>query len=270
MSNRRSRVGVGLLLLLVALLLGPGQAAAQREHFQLKLGATYDQGDFGTSETTRTFYLPVTFRYLGDWWDFGVTGAFVYLDAPQQITLVDGTPTQTSGGTGGRESNAGLGDTILKARFFVVDDPGPNGWWPSLTPFVKLKIPTADEDKNLGTGELDGGFGLEFDKTFGQFFIFGDVSYTFMGDPPGQDLRDRPGASIGMGYRLTGALTVSGMLDWRRALVKGNDDPVELFGQLAIKLAPALSLTPYAFAGLTDGSPDFGIGVELSYRFGRW
>jgi Putative MetA-pathway of phenol degradation len=268
--HRQFRVVVVGVLLLSALVLGPGHAAAQRDHFQLKLGATYDQGDFGTSETTRTLYLPATFRYLGDWWDVGITGSFVYLDAPGQITLVDGAPTQTSSGAGGRESNAGIGDTILKARFFVVDDPGPNGWWPSLTPYVRLKIPTADEDKNLGTGEFDGGFGLEFDKTFGQFFVFGDVSYTFMGDPPGQDLRDRPGASIGAGYRLTGSLTVSAMLDWRRALVKGNDDPLELYGQLAIKVTPTLSLTPYVFAGLTDGSPDFGIGFEVSYRFGRW
>lgn len=269
MTERRCRVGVGLILLFLALLLAPALAAAEREHFQLKLGATYDQGDFGTSETTHTFYAPVTFRYLGDWWDVGVTGAFVYLDAPRQITLVDGTPTQTSD-TGGRESNAGLGDTLLKARFFVVDDPGPNGWWPSLTPFVKLKLPTADEDKHLGTGELDGGFGLEFDKTLGRVLVFGDASYTFMGDPPGQDLRDRPAASIGLGYRVTSAVTVSGMLDWRRALVRGNDDPLELLGVLTLKMAPAVSLSPYAFVGLTDGSPDFGLGFEVSYRFGSW
>ncbi len=103
-----------------------------------------------------------------------------------QITFVDGAPTQTNTGTGGRQTNAGLGDTILKARFFVVDDPGSNRWWPSLTPFVKLKIPTADENKNLGTGEFDGGFGIEFDRTFGHFFIFGDVSYTSMGTRQGK------------------------------------------------------------------------------------
>ena len=30
-------------------------AAAGREHFQLKVGAGYDQGDFGSKDTTRSF-----------------------------------------------------------------------------------------------------------------------------------------------------------------------------------------------------------------------
>ncbi len=269
MNKRLFPVGVGLFLLLLSLLLDPGQAVAQREHFQLKLGSVYDQGDFGTDETTRSFYLPVTLRYLGDWWDLSVTSGFVYLDSPAQVTIVDGTPVQT-GGAGGREENAGLADMSLKARLFIVDDPGPRGWWPALTPFVRLKLPTADEDKGLGTGEVDGGFGVEVDKTLGQFIVYGDASFTFMGDPPGQDLRDRPAASIGVGYRPSNLLTVSALLDWRRALVEGNEDPLELYGIVTVKVTPTLSLSPYVFAGLTDGSPDFGVGAELSYRFGRW
>lgn len=260
---------VALPVLGVLLVAGPA-FAQQREHFQLKIGPTYDQGDFGTSETTHAFYLPVTFRYLGDWWDISITNGFVYLDAPPQVTFVDGSPVQTSPGTGTRETNSGLGDTLLKARFFIVDDPGPSGWWPALTPFVKLKIPTADEDRNLGTGEPDGGFGIEFDKTFWPVFVYGDASFTIMGDPPGQNLRDRFGASIGLGYQATETVTLSTLLDWRTALVRGNDDPVELYGFVTVKLTPALRATPYVLVGLTDGSPDFGLGVEVSYRFGRW
>jgi len=268
LSGRRARFA--LLWLLGMLLIAPDAALAQREHFQLKLGPTYDQGDFGTSETTHTFFFPVTFRYLGDWWDISITNSFIYLDAPEQITVVDGAPVRTDQGAGERETNTGLGDTILRARFFVVDDPGEAGWWPALTPFLKLKIPTADEDRNLGTGETDFGFGVEWDKTFGSLIVFGDASYTFMGDPPDQDLRDRPAASIGAGYRLSEVLTVSALLDWRRALVSGNDDPLELLGIVTYRMSPTLSVSPYAFAGLTDGSPDFGIGFEVSYRFGRW
>lgn len=265
------RVWQSVLVSLLGLLpLVPSTALAQRDHFQLKLGPTYDQGDFGTDDTTRTFYLPVTFRYLGDWWDASVTGGFVYLDSPGQITLVEGAPVQTGAAATERERNAGLSDTLLKARFFVLDDPGTRGWWPALTPFVKLKLPTADEDRNLGTGEADGGLGIEFDKAFGQFIVFGDASFTFMGDPPGQDLRDRPAFSIGAGYRATETLTVSALLDWRRALVEGNDDPLELYGIVTFRVTRAFSISPYALAGLTDGSPDFGLGVEMSYRFGRW
>jgi len=257
----------GFILMVVLLEANP--AWAQRDHFQLKLGAGYDQGDFDTSETTHTAYAPVTLRYLGERFDVGVTGSFIYLDSPDDVTVGDGRPTVT-GEAGGRDTVAGIGDTIIKARYFLVDDPGPGSYYGGLAPFVKLKLPTGDEDRGLGTGEYDVGLGLEFDKQFADiFFIFGDVSYTFMGDPPDQNFRDRPAASLGFGVRL-GTVTASVMLDWRRALLSGDDDPLEVLIALGVKASPTTTITPYAFMGLTDGSPEWGIGIEVSYRFGRW
>jgi len=257
----------GSILAMVLLEATPGWA--QREHFQLKFGAGYDQGDFGTSETTHTVYAPVTLRYLGEHFDVGVTASLIYLDSPRDVTVVDGRPTVTGQATG-RDQVAGIGDTIIRARYFLVDDPGPGSWYGGFAPFVKVKLPTGDEDRGLGTGEYDFGLGVEFDKQFADiFFIFGDVSYTFMGDPPGQNFRDRPGASLGLGVRL-GTVTASAMLDWRRAILSGNDDPLEVLAALAVKASPTTTITPYAFMGLTDGSPDWGIGIEVSYRFGRW
>ena len=254
-----------------AFLLGvPDHARAQRDHFQLKIGAGYDQGDFGTSETTHTGYLPVTLKYLGEKFDVGVTLSLVSIDSPGGITFIEGSPTEVTTVRLPREHNTGFGDILLKGRYFAVDDGGAESWVPALTPFVKLKIPTADESRNLGTGELDYGFGLEVDKTFGRFIVFGDVSYTIVGDIPGQKLRDRPAASLGLGVKLTDAVTVLGFLDWRRALIKGNEDPLELVGVVSFKVTPAITISPNAFVGLTDGSPDFGIGVEVSFKFGLW
>jgi Putative MetA-pathway of phenol degradation len=239
-----------------------------REHFQLKLGAGYDQGDFGTSDTTRSLYAPVTLRYLGDRFDVGVTAALVYLDTESSVVVIDGLPTRTDRQR--RTTEVGFGDLIFRARYYLVEDPGVASYVPALTPFLKVKAPTADASKGLGTGEWDVGFGLEFDKRFSEFFILGDVGYTFIGDPPGQNLRNRPAASLGIGRYFTPTLAVVALLDWRRSLVKGGDDPLELVGVVQVKVLPSLTLSPYAFAGLTDGSPDFGVGVELSWRFGRY
>ncbi|HET9488190.1 MAG TPA: transporter [Methylomirabilota bacterium] len=267
MAPRRTLRVVGPVL--AVLLLDTTAGWAEREHFQLKVGAGYDQGDFGTSETTHTAYAPVTLRYLGERFDVGATALLIYLDSPEGITIVDGRPTLTGEGDG-RDQVVGFGDTIIRARYFLVDDPGPGSWYGALAPFVKVKVPTGDEDRGLGTGEYDFGVGVEFDKQFAEiFFVFGDVSYTFMGDPPDEDFRDRPGASLGLAVRL-GTVTASTMLDWRRALLSGDDDPLEVLGALAVKASPTTTITPYAFIGLTDGSPDWGLGFEMSYRFGRW
>jgi hypothetical protein len=258
----------GAILAMVLVAATPGWA--QREHFQLKVGAGYDKGDFGTSATTtQTAYAPVTLRYLGERFDVGVTGSFIFLDSPEDVTIVDGRPTITGQPTG-QDQVAGIGDTVIRARYFLLDDPGPGSYYGGLAPFIKLKLPTGDEDRGLGTGEYDVGVGLEFDKQLGDvIFIFGDISYTFMGDPPDQNFRDRPGASLGLGARL-GTLTASMMLDWRRALLSGDDDPLELLVALVVKASPTTTIAPYAFFGLTDGSPDWGLGFEVSYRFGRW
>jgi hypothetical protein len=256
---------VTVLLLLVA-----GQGRAQeREHFQFKVGATYDQGDFGTSSTTRTLFVPVTFKYLGERFDLGVTPSFVVVDTEGGVTIVEGAPTRTGRGTR-RVVNAGFGDTLLKGRLFLFDDPGPQSPLPYFTPFFKVKFPTADEDRNLDTGKTDYGFGFEWDKQLWRFLLFGDLSYTVIGSPAGQDLRNRPAASGGVGLMVTNALTVGAFIDWRRALVRGRDDPTELVGFLTYKITRTLSFSPNVFVGLTDGSPDFGIGFELAYRFGRF
>src|SRR2546425_248809 len=83
---------------------------------------------------------------------------------------------------------------------------------------------TADADKGLGTGEWDVGIGVEWDKRFREFFLLGDVSYTFIGEPPHQDFRNRPAFSIGIGRQFTSEIAGTVMLDWRRAIVAKGDD----------------------------------------------
>jgi hypothetical protein len=273
--SRRTRGLLGLALAACALVLAlPAAAAAQdtpREHFQIKIGPSYDEGDFGTSDTTKTFFLPVTLRYLGENFDVSATFSWVHIDTVGGVTLIDGTPVPTDEGAGERRTDSGFGDISLRARYFLIDDPGPQSLLPSVWPFVKVKIPTADEDKDLGTGEWDFGLGVELDKTFfGWVTVLGDVSYTFIGDPPGENFRNRPTASIGVALKVAEPITVTALLDWRRAIVSGTDDALELLGMVTFRVSPTFSVTPNAFVGLTEGSPDWGVGVELSYKFGRF
>ena len=239
-----------------------------REHFQLKFGAGYDQGDFGSNDTTRSFYAPVTFRYLGERFDVGITASLLYLDTESSVVVIDGQPTQSDRQR--RSRDAGFGDLYFKGRYYLLDDRGPESVVPGIAPFLKVKAPTADADKGLGTGEWDVGFGVEWDKRFREFFLLGDVSYTFIGEPPRQHFRNRPAFSIGIGRQFTRDIAGTVMLDWRRAIVSNGDDAVELTGIVQFRLARTVIASPYVFVGLTDGSPDFGLGFEVSWKFGRY
>ena len=249
---------------------GWGQQSQEREHFLLKIGAAYDQGDFGSSETSRVLFVPFTLRYLGSRFDVSVTPSFALVDTSGGIRLIEGVPTPTGEEIGIRETRSGAGDTVIRSRFYLLEDQGADSPIPAITPFMKVKLPTSPDDLKLSTGELDYGFGVEWDKQISQVLLFGDFNYTFIGKAPGLDLKNRPGASFGVGGRLSNIVTASGLVDWRRSIIAGNSDLAELVGVLTFRLSPTVSFSPHAFIGLTSGTSDFGAGFELAFRFGRY
>jgi hypothetical protein len=255
-----------LFFLLISARLAWGQDAA-REHFQIKIGTAYDRGDYGSTQTTRTRYLPVTFRYLGEKFDFSVAPSLAQVDTAGGVVLIGGVPTPigTAGSTQGKQY--GAGDTLVRAHYYLLEGTTSR---PSITPFAKVKVPTAQENLNLSTGKTDAGFGVEWDKQISQTLLFGDVSYTFIGQITGITLRNQPGASFGIGHRIAKAITVSGMLDWRRSILEGNPNPTDLIGVVSFKPGRTVSISPNIYAGLNSSSAAFGAGLEFSWRFGRY
>lgn len=261
--------GSGLLLALFLLTgaasTGWSQSATRPERFQIKVGASYDRGDFGTSETTHVFYMPITFRYLGEKFDISVTPSIARVNTTGGIRLVDGVPTPTGEQPSSiRDTSSAAGDTLVRSRYYLVHTDTA-----SIHPFVKLKIPTAPEDIGIGTGKADLGIGVEMDKQIEDYLVFGDFSYTWTGKPAALPFRNRAGVSFGVGKSLAPSVLVSGMVDWRQSIVIGNPNPTELVGVLTYRLNPNVTISPNIYAGLNDSSPDVGFGVELAFRFGN-
>src|SRR5678815_1024476 len=136
-----SRLSLAGLLLLVIAHPGWSQTTAPAR-MSFTIGFGYDQGDFGTTETSRAVYVPFTLRYIAPRFDIGVSSSFVRLKAPDGVRLIDGVPTPAVPG-GPPLSESGIGDTVIRSRFYLVDDRGPAASAPSITPFVRVKIPTA-------------------------------------------------------------------------------------------------------------------------------
>jgi hypothetical protein len=258
------------LLPLFFLLLTAGNAFAQTTEqgarYQIKVGASYDRGDYGTTEVTRVLFVPVTIRYFSEKYDFSVTPSFSRSDSTGGLRIIEGVPTPTGETTTTRQLRSAPGDTVLRARYYL--QRGTESI-PSVTPFAKFKIPTADQDMGLGTGKADFGFGVEVDHQVSNILVFGDLAYTVIGKIPGVGMRNRIGASFGIGERLTNSLVLSGMIDWRQSIVPTNPDPTELVGVLTYRARPGVTLSPNIYVGLTDSSSDYGAGIELAVRFGR-
>ena len=261
------------LLLIIWLALPTPGWGAEREHFQIVTGFSYLEGDFGTGTTAQTIYMPFTFRYLGERFDLGLNIPFVYKDSSAAISIIDGRPIRIRDDP---ISNVielfapGVGDLSLKGRVFLFDDPGTDSFLPAITPTARVKFPTADASEGLGTGEYDFGLGLELDKQVEKFFLFADFGYTFIGDPPGTNLRDQIAVGTGVGYQILQSLSASVAYAWSRSLVSGTDDPMDIITNVSWRITRTFTWTPFASFGLTDGSPAFAVGFSLSKRFGRF
>jgi hypothetical protein len=265
-----SRLGTAVPILLLSASLSWGQQQPAPTRMSFTIGVGYDQGDFGSTEVSRAAYIPVALRYSASpRVEVGVSSALARINTPGGVVLIEGVPTPV-GGNSPALRETGMGDTVVRSRFFLLPDRGPGTPSATVTPFFKVKIPTAPADEGLGTGKADYGFGVELDKDFGPAFLFGDAGYTVVGKVPALGLRNRPSASIGIGKQLKDAITASGILDWRRALIAGNPDPVELTGVLSLKMSPNVLVSPNAFVGLTNGTSDFGVGIQMRVKFARF
>ncbi|HWP35215.1 MAG TPA: transporter, partial [Thermodesulfobacteriota bacterium] len=265
-----------LLGLLVAVGL-PAAGRAAEPRFQFRASAIFETGRFGTRTTTNTLFVPFTLRYLGRTFDLGVTVPVLRQESGPGVIAVEGVPTVVreeeeeedaalpgAPPRAARRTASGLGDVVLRGRYYLTDERGP---LPALTPFARVKFPTADETRGLGTGELDYGFGVELDKRLGRAGLFADFGYTVRGDPPGLELRNQFAYGAGLAVDLTSTLRPSLSVEGRTAAVRGRADPLDLFLDLAYRLSPTSTLTAGVSVGLSNGSPDLGVSLGHSVRF---
>jgi hypothetical protein len=141
-------------------------------------------------------------------------------------------------------------------------------WVPTIAVTGRIKFPTADENRGLGTGEFDEGFGVEVSKTLvGNWLGFLDFGYTFIGDPPGVDLRNQWYYDFGAGYNVTKNLLLSAYYEEYRALIPQLSNPRDLLFALNYKATSALRFNASLLIGLSDGAPAYGLTSGISWRF---
>ena len=229
------------------------------------VGAEYSTGKFGGTETTDTLYVPVVIRHETGPWVFKATVPWLRVTGPGNVigagadrVIVPG------GGNAPRRTESGLGDIVLSGFYNVMDErKGGLG----LDVGAKVKLPTADDTKGLGTGKLDYAAQLDFFKPFDATTLFGSVGYRVYGDPAGVTLKDVFYTSIGASYRMSSQQSVGVAYDYRPAIVDGGGKVSEVTAFWSNRLTPQWKLQLYGVVGFADASPDAAIGALLERRF---
>lgn len=228
------------------------------------VGAEYTSGKFGGTETTDTLYVPVVLRHETGPWVLKATVPWLRVTGPANVIGAGADRVVIPGTSTGRRTETGLGDIVLSGFYNLMDErKGGLG----LDLGGKVKLPTADEAKGLGTGEFDYAVQLDFFRPFDATTLFGSIGYRIYGDPPGQTLRDVPYAAIGASYRMSQQASVGVAYDYRPRIVDNGGKVSEATLFWSNRLTPQWKLQVYGVVGFADASPDAGVGALLERRF---
>lgn len=113
----------------------------------------------------------------------------------------------------GQDDAVGLGDVVLKAKAHFLHE---QGLLPALSLRAAVKFPSGDTSRAFGSGEMDGGFGLLLQKTFGRwtFYVNGDVMFPGqVFEAVGVSLQPFFSGVLATEFRLARPLSV--VLQWR-------------------------------------------------------
>ncbi len=242
-ANSRSIVHTLFVLLLIATMPVAGWASEGRGYIDMNGG--YKTGDFGTPTRSDLYYFSPALGYVAPRYDMSITIPYLYLLTGQGLM-------QTN-------TENGIGDIILRAGIVVAPET-ENGF--SLSASAAVKLPTADENKGLGTGETDYAGFLGVHKRIGQNRLTLSAGYIKVGDPSGIDLNNVYVYDVGYARMFT-RTELSAWYEGRRSLIPGTKNPQEINVGFFHILNQDYSIKGSSFVGLNNGGPDFGLNLGI-------
>lgn len=250
----------------ILLLLQHGAAAQAQTETQasraLSLGVYHARGDFGEMTDTRINYLPLSFEYSQAKWTLLATVSRLEVTGLGNVLVNVGGVTQA---VAGNEvvTQKGMGDSVLSAIYHF----DPIGRW--FFDFrLDVKVPTAEEEKALGTGELDIGAQLDVSANVGEAALFASLGYNKRGKSmlyPG--LKDSFYTQVGIANPLSESVSAGVFYDYRQSASRFSTESHELSPYVSWQISDSWSFTTLGIVGFTDASPEIGVMGQLRYSW---
>ncbi len=297
MKQRKSvaRFAAATLILGSALAAAAGPALAGENSTRLSVAYYLSSGDYGLSTNTDTEYVPISLDYYRGPWSFNLTVPYVRISGFGTVTMGPSGPIQVSHTPGGgmfgvygagfspmgnsgatttttttttttltKVTESGLGD-ITAAVGYSFLPAAADGLLIEVN--GRVKFPTADENKGLGTGEFDYSAQVDLSKPFGALTPFVTAGYTITGDSDRINYNNVFYSSIGASYSLTDAVSVKASYDYRQKATDDADNAEEASVSLSWLMNDTWSATVSGSTGFTNASPDWSGGLEVAMSF---
>lgn len=234
--------------------------AATGARFDLGFGVEYSSGDYGESSDTDILFVPLSIKYSRAAWSAKAAFSYLSLKGPGSVT---GDGVVVTPGEDSRRTESGLGDTWLSLTYALDPAAGSSNFF-DLT--GKIKLPTADADRGLGTGETDLAIQVDVMRAMNRLTPFATLGYKLMGDPEGIDYEDVMYASVGADWRADEIYNFGLIYDFRQAATRTGEDISEFSAYANRRIDASWSTNVYGVFGTSDGSPAYAIGLQMRYR----
>lgn len=252
------------LLKLLFVLLPWACVALGADTLSVGLGVDYSTGDYGESMATDILFIPAFLKWEKDPWTLKLSVSQVRMRGPGRVVLNGEKPITADEGTRAVTTQSGMGDTVLAiGRTLWAGAGGRAG----LDVTGKVKFPTADESKGLGTGKFDSGLLADLYGSLGKSALFAGVGHRWMGDPPGVHYRNVWSGNAGFSHRFGDGTSAGLMYDYRQSVYSTSPAASEITPFVAVKFGGSYKLQWYGTLGLSESSADRGMGLVLQRQF---
>lgn len=221
----------------------------------------YSVGNYGKARETQFWELSPYLQYRQGATRIRVTTPYLSVTTTRQVlsrrdSLGHRSTIEQS------TTHSGPGDVTLSGDYTF---PAV-GYGFNLIPYANIKLGTASI--RLGTGETDYELGLGVTRAIGtSFFPFAHAGYRWVGKSDLYTLNSYPTYDAGASYRLGRGNYLTAMLYGHPASQPSSAAVAEASVAWNYSPKPQYGLQVYVVKGLSNGSPDFGVGIGGNFRF---
>lgn len=256
----------GYLILIAVLSLGESAMAQDDRQLNqtISVASYFSSGDYGEAADTDILYFPVSYSARKGKWGAQLTVPHLQVEGVGNVLVNIGGVNRAVAGSR-RERNSGIGDSTLSLTYQM--EPLSEA-----SPFidfrVDVKIPTADRDKGLGTGETDYSAQLDVSQNYGNSVLFGTFGYTFRGETDFYaGLENSAYAQLGLARPLAPNWNMGVFYDFREAASAFSPEIHEIVPYLNWRISDSWSFTGLAAFGFTEASAGTALLGQLSYSW---